>query len=148
MSSYFKLISSVQCTNMAFANCAIQWNSGRRAVCLTYCVKYWEPYLDLVVVSIFLPKITASKIFVLQRCLTRIEFVASSFEDLTMLPLPGNPHRWSITLRLTSCLAGEDSAKQVNLLLFNISKAGVSKQVKQETSGQSYKAFYDSNLQL
>ena len=65
-----------------------------------------------------------------------------------MLPLPGNPHRWSITLRLTSCLAGEDSAKQVNLLLFNISKAGVSKQVKQETSGQSYKAFYGSNLQL
>ena len=42
--------------------------------------------------------------------------------------------RGSITVRLTSCLDGLESTKQVNLLLFNISKAAESKQVKQDIS--------------
>ena len=40
----------------------------------------------------------------------------------------------SLTLQLTFCLDGFDLTKQVNLLLFKISKATESKQVKQEVS--------------
>ena len=43
-------------------------------------------------------------------------------------------YRTSITVQLTSCLTRLDLTKQVNLLLFNISKATESKQVKREVS--------------
>ena len=43
-------------------------------------------------------------------------------------------HKANITVHLTYYLEGLDSTKQVNLLLFNVSKAIESKQVKQEVS--------------
>ena len=43
-----------------------------------------------------------------------------------------NTHRGIITVRLT-CLDGLDSTKPVNMLLFNISKAAESKQVKSKS---------------